>query len=469
MSSTRRDFLKAGLGALALGLPAAGQAEERGVLYPLRPRAPMFPARAKSVIFLLIHGGLSQVDSFDPKPELDRHHGKKLTGDLLKGVQVMTYNGGNGAPLMRSPFAFARHGQSGIEVSEIFPHLATCVDDLCFIRSITSDINNHAPALFQINTGALQQGYPSLGAWITYALGTENQDLPGHIILSEGNSLPIGGAANWGSGFLPAAYQGTLLRGGATPILDLHPPADFPPEAQRGSLDLLRRMNREHLERCPGDTQLEARMASYELALRMQARTPEAVDLSKEPAPTRELYGLDRKETEDLGSKCLLARRLVERGVRFVQIYSGSYQNGSDWDAHGDLAGNHRDRARRADRPFAALLKDLKRTGLLEQTLVVCASEFGRMPISQGGNGRDHNPGVQTVWLAGAGVKPGTVVGASDELGYQAAEDRHPVRDLHATILHLLGLNDMKLTYYFNGRHQRLTENGGQLIRKALA
>ena len=471
---SRREFLRTGaaLGGLAMAPPLLAQEPwpiKPNPANPLAPRLPMFAPKAKSVIFVLIHGGLSQMDSFDPKPELDRHHGKKLTGELLPGVQVMTYNGGNAAPLLRSPFKFRKHGQSGIEVSELFPGIADHVDELCFVRSIYGDFNNHCPALYQLNTGMGPQGYPSMGAWITYALGSDNSDLPGFIVMTECNAFPIGGPSNWGSGFLPAAYQGTMVRTGGTPILDLKPPADLAGEDQRASLDLLGRLNRDHLKERRGDTELEARMASYELAFRMQAKTPEVVDLSREPEETRKLYGLDVKETEDLGSKCLLARRLVERGVRFVQVYSGAYQCGTDWDAHGDVAGNHRDRARRADRPIAALLKDLKRTGLLSQTLVVFASEFGRMPISQGSNGRDHNPGVQTIWLAGPGVKGGTVIGASDPVGFKAAEEPHHVRDLHATMLHLLGLDDMRLTYYFNGRHQRLTENGGQLIRKALA
>lgn len=467
----RRQFLRAGaaLGGVAFAGTAAAQ-EERSALYPLRPRAPMFPARAKSMIFLVHQGALSQVDSWDPKPELDRHHGKKLTADILKGVgEVKTYFGGDSAPLMKSPYSFRKYGECGKPVSELFPHLATCVDDLCFLHSIYNDINNHAPAMFQLNTGQTSPGWPSIGAWVTYALGTENQDLPGYVVMTEKNSLTLGGPASWGSGFLPAAYQGTFVRGGGTPILDLNAPADLPPAAQRASLDLLGKLNEDHLRTRAGDTDLEARMAAYELAFRMQARTPEVVDVSKEPKETLDLYGVGHKETDDLGRKCLLARRLVERGVRFVQIYSGSYKCGEAWDAHGNLTAAHRKSAQACDRPFMALLKDLRRTGLLAQTVVVCASEFGRMPISQGTDGRDHNPGVQTAWMCGAGVRTGTCVGASDEIGYKAAEDPHHFRDLHATMLHLLGLDDMKLTFYFNGRHQRLTENGGQLIRKSLA
>jgi hypothetical protein len=469
MSIDRRQFMKAGLLAAAAGSSILAQ-EEPSAIHPLKPRAPMFPAKAKAMIFLVHQGALSQMDSFDPKPELDRHHGKKLTGEILRGVgEVKTYFGGDSAPLMRSPYTFRKCGERGMPVSELFPHLGTCVDDMTFLHSIWNDINNHAPAMFQLNTGQTSPGWPSIGAWVTYALGTENQDLPGFVVMTEKNSLTLGGPANWGSGFLPAAYQGTFLRSGGTPILDLTAPADLPPAAQRASLDLLGRMNADHRKARPGDSDLDARMAAYELAFRMQARTPEAVDLSGEPRETRDLYGVGAKETDDLGRKCLLARRLVERGVRFVQIYSGSYKCGDAWDAHGGLEASHKKAAEACDRPFAALLKDLKRTGLLSQTVVVCASEFGRMPISQGGDGRDHNPGVQTAWMCGAGVKEGGSVGASDEIGYRAAEEPHHFRDLHATLLHLLGLDDMKLTYYFNGRHQRLTENGGQVIRRALA
>ncbi|HXX92919.1 MAG TPA: DUF1501 domain-containing protein [Planctomycetota bacterium] len=469
MSIDRRGFLRAGL-ALAAGGRRLWAREDRGTTDPLRPRPPMFPARARSIIFLVHQGALSQVDSFDPKPELDRHHGKKLSAEILRGVgEVKTFFGGDTAPLMKSPFRFRKCGERGMPVSEIFPRLGTRVDDLTFVHSLWNDINNHAPAMFQLNTGQTVPGWPSIGAWVTYALGTENPDLPGFVVMTEKDSLTLGGPANWGSGFLPAAYQGTLLRSGSAPILDLKPPADLPSAAQGASLELLRKMNADHRADRPGDSELDARAAAYERAFRMQARAPEVFDLSRESRETRDLYGVGRKETDDLGRKCLLARRLVERGVRFIQIYSGSYKCGDAWDAHGGLAANHQKTAEACDRPFAGLLEDLKRTGLLDQTVVVCASEFGRMPISQGGDGRDHNPGVQTAWMCGAGVKPGHSVGASDEIGLKAAAEPFHFRDLHATMLHLLGLEDLRLTYYFNGRHQRLTENGGTVIRSALA
>ena len=466
---TRRKFIGISLAAAAMmpAFKASGAAPQS----LLAPKAPMLPPKAKSIIMIVTQGGMSQMDTFDPKPELDRHHGKKLTPDLLPGIEeVKTFFGGkDGSPLMRSPYKFAKHGQSGMDVSELFPNIARCVDDICFVRSLNCDSNSHTPALFQMNTGTIQQGFPSLGAWLLHGLGSENPDLPGFCVMVQKNALVNGGPANWGAGFLGATYQGTYLRSGTTPILHLESPQDFPPGAQAGGIKFLRRLNSEHLRGREDDSALTARMASYDLALRMQERMPEAVDISKETDATRELYGLNDPDTEDTGRKCLLARRLVERGVRVVQIYSGSSQCGGAWDAHSDLKDGHRKCAKWIDRPVSGLLQDLKRCGLLDQTLVVGLSEFGRMPISQGGTGRDHNPGCQTMWLAGAGIKRGTVVGETDPLGYRAVASPYHMRDLHATILHLMGLDDMRLTFYFNGRNYRLTENGGQLIQQALA
>ena len=476
---SRREFLEragTGFGSLALSVMLADQASaDAKAKSPnsnrksaLSPKAPMFPAKAKSVIFLFMYGGPSQVDTFDPKPGLVKYDGKTM-GTALAGVgEVKTFGGGGNAPLMRSPYQFKRYGKSGIEVSDLYPHLGAQVDDLCFIRSIYGSSNNHAPALFEMNTGSILQGHPSIGSWVTYGLGSENQNLPGFVVMTDHRGGPIGGAPNWSSGFMPATYQGTVFRATGTPILDLSPGEGVTPEQQRTSLDLLGKMNSEHLASNPGDSDLEARIAAYELAYRMQANAPEVVDITKETAETRELYGLDNERTEKFGKKCLLARRLVERGVRFVQIYSGGGHGDDTWDAHGDIVGNHGKHAGDTDKPIAGLLMDLKRRGLLENTLVVWAGEFGRMPITQGGRGRDHNPGVQTVWMAGGGVKGGTVIGSSDEVGYKTGEDPHPMRDLHATILHTLGMNDMALTYLYNGRYQRLTENGGQVIKKAL-
>jgi len=476
---SRREFLSRagmGFGSLALSFLLAQEAEAQasrlaktGRLNPLAPRRPMFPARAKSVIFLFMYGGPSHVDTFDPKPELAKCHGKTIR-DVLKNVgEVKTFGGQNNAALMQSPFAFQKYGQSGIEIAEIFPNLARHVDDICFVRSLYGDSNNHAPALFEMNTGSIQQGHPSVGSWVTYGLGTQNQDLPAFVVMTDHRGGPIGGAPNWSSGYMPATYQGTVFRATGTPILDLSPGEGVSAAQQRADLDLLLQMNEEHLRAHPGDTELEARIASYELAYRMQATAPEVVDLSKETEEMKALYGLGDPRTEEFGRKCLMARRLVERGVRFVQIYSGGGHGDDTWDAHGDIVSNHRLHAGETDKPIAGLLADLKRRGLLDSTLVVWAGEFGRMPITQGGSGRDHNPGAQTAWLAGGGIRGGTVIGSSDEVGYQAGDDPHPVRDLHATVLHAVGLDDKALTYLFNGRFQRLTVNGGTVIQKAFA
>lgn len=477
-SLSRREFLTragAGFGSLALSFMLAQEAMAdskaggaKKFPNPLAPKAPMFAPKAKSVIFLFMYGGPSQVDTFDPKPDLIKYNGKSMSTALQNVGEIKTFGGDSHAPLMRSPYAFKKYGKSGIEVSDLFPHVGECVDDIAFIRSLYGDSNNHAPALFEMNTGSILQGYPSVGSWVTYGLGSVNQDLPGFVVMTDHRGGPIGGAPNWSSGFMPATYQGTVFRGSGTPILDLAPGQGVSPEEQRASLDLLGKLNEEHRRLNPGDSDLEARIAAYELGYRMQAHAPEVVDLSKESEETKQLYGLDNERTEKFGRKCLMARRLVERGVRFVQLYSGGGHGDDTWDAHGDIVGNHGKHAGDTDKPIAGLLKDLKRRGLLDSTLVVWGGEFGRMPISQGGRGRDHNPAVQTVWMAGGGVKGGTVVGSSDEVGYKAGSEPYHIRDLHATILHCMGLSDLSLTYLYNGRNQRLTTNGGNIIRKAL-
>lgn len=476
-AASRREFLQhagVGFGSLALSFMLAAEAEadvakvQKG-LNPMAPKPPMFPTKAKSVIFLFMYGGPSQVDTFDPKPDLTKYHGKTMNVALKNVGEIKTFGGGNNQPLLKSPYNFKKYGKSGIEVSDLFPHLSGCVDDMCFLRSIYGDSNNHAPALFEMNTGTIRQGYPSVGSWVTYGLGSVNQDLPGYVVMTDHRGGPIGGAPNWSSGFMPATYQGTIFRSGGTPILDLSPGAGVTSEEQRTSLDLLAKLNQEHAHNNPGDTDLEARIAAYELAYRMQTHAPEVVDISKESEETKQLYGLDNERTEKFGRKCLLARRLVERGVRFVQIYSGGGHGGDTWDAHGDLTGNHGRHAGDTDKPIAGLIKDLKRRGLLDSTLIVWGGEFGRMPISQGSDGRDHNPGVQTVWMAGGGVKGGTVVGASDEVGYKAAVDPYHIRDLHATILYAMGLNHERLTYLFSGRFMRLTGTAGTVIKSAFS
>lgn len=477
---SRREFLTragTGFGSLALSFMLAQEAmadahavaKKSAFPNPLAPKAPMFPGKAKSVIFLFMYGGPSHVDTFDPKPGLTKYNGKGMDTALHNVGDVKTFGGDSHAPLMQSPYGFKKYGESGIEVSDLFPHVGGCVDDICFIRSLYGDSNNHAPALFEMNTGSILQGYPSVGSWVTYGLGSQNQNLPGFVVMTDHRGGPIGGAPNWSSGFMPATYQGTVFRASGTPILDLSPGAGVSVEEQRASLDLLGKLNDEHMRANPGDSDLEARIAAYELGYRMQSNAPEVVDISKETEETKTLYGLDNERTEKFGRKCLMARRLVERGVRFVQIYSGGGHGDDTWDAHGDIVGNHGKHAGDTDKPIAGLLMDLKRRGLLDSTLVVWGGEFGRMPISQGGKGRDHNPGVQTVWMAGGGVKGGTVVGSSDEVGYKTGDDPYHIRDLHATILHTMGLNDLALTYLYNGRYQRLTTNGGIVIKKALA
>jgi len=474
---SRRDFLlRAGTGFGGLALTAMMADEALATNFgtaptgPMAPKPPMIPAKAKSVIFLFMYGGPSQVDTFDPKPGLVKYDGKTMKAALPNAGEVKTFGGAQSGsvPLMKSPFAFRKYGKSGIEVSDLFPHVGQCVDDICFVRSIYGDSNNHAPALFEMNTGAILQGAPSMGSWVTYGLGSENQNLPGFVVMLDSRGGPIGGAPNWASGYMPATYQGTVFRTAGTAILDLKPGKGVSDASQRSDLDFLGNLNKEHMKSRPGDTDLEARISAYELAYRMQMAAPEAVDVSKETEEVKALYGLDKPETAEFGRKCLMARRLVERGVRFIQLYSGGGHGDDTWDAHGDIVGNHKKHAGSTDKPIAGLLMDLKRRGLLDSTLVVWAGEFGRMPISQGGSGRDHNPGVQTVWMAGGGVRGGQAIGSSDEVGYKTGEDPYHIRDLHATILRCVGLDDIRLTYLFNGRFQRLTVNGGNLIKKAL-
>jgi hypothetical protein len=399
-----------------------------------------------------MEGGPSGFDLFDPKPGLDRAHGRRIE-------PVETFFGDPG-PLMKSPYAFKRHGQSGAWVCEKYPALARCVDDIAFVKSVHCDSNSHAPAMFQMNTGMTRPGFPSAGAWLTYGLGSENRNLPGFIVM--GNRIGTkGGPLNWSAGFLPAAYQGTVIRPQGRPLLNLTPPEDLGAAEQRAQLDLAARLNREHLRRHPGEGDLQARIESFELAYRMQSEALEAVDLSKEAKETRLLYGLDNDVTRPYGEKLLLARRLVERGVRFVQPYVDD-----QWDAHGDLKQNHDARCAETDIPIAGLLTDLKRRGLLDETLVVWAGEFGRLPVSEKGVGRDHNPHGFLVWLAGGGIRGGTSHGETDEIGHKAAVDPVSLPDLHATILHVLGIDHRRLTHLHNGRRFRLTDVSGQVIER---
>ena len=471
---TRRELLfraGAGFAGLALthlldrdGLLKAEPGDGQKRANPLAAKQPHFTPKATSVIFLFMYGGPSHIDLFDPKPELTRNHGKPMSG---KGeIDVFFGNPGN---LMASPYQFKKYGQSGIEVSELYANLAECVDDLAIVRSLYTDSNNHSPAIFQMNSGIIRPGSPSLGSWVTYGLGSSSENLPAFVVMYDWRGGPIGGAPNWSAGFMPAAFQGTPFRSQGVPIVDLNPPAWVDPHLQRAEVDLIQKLNREHLKNHPADTDLEARIASYELAFQMQTHAPKAVDISGETAETRRLYGLEDKQTRYFGQQCLIARRLVERGVRFVQLYSGGGHQQQSWDAHYGLDENHRLHCAETDLPMAGLIKDLKRRGLLENTMVVWGGEFGRMPISQSAIGRDHNPHGFTMWLAGGGIKGGQVVGATDEFGYRAVVDPHSTHDLHATILHCLGLDHRKLTYYYGGRDQRLTNFGGDPIVKLLA
>ena len=458
--TTRRDFLKkagAGFGMLALadlmGKNNLLAAAAPDAFNPMAPRAAHFPAKAKSVIWLFMEGAPSAVDMFDPKPELTKRNGQRINIDVFNG---------NPGPLMKSPFNFAQHGESGAWVCEHYPNVAQHVDDFAFVKSFYSESNDHVPALYQINTGIPRPGFPSAGSWITYGLGSGNNNLPGYVVLGNNQGVK-GGNLNWSAGFLPTTYQGTLFRAGGTPVINLRRPGDVTRDDQRAQLDLMAKLNQRHLDARPGEAELLGRIQSFELAYRMQAEATDLVDFSKESAATREMYGIDKGETRSYGSKCLMARRLVERGVRFVQVYSDG-----EWDAHSDLNGNHKGHCRATDKPIHALLTDLKRTGLINETLVIWGGEFGRMPVSQGNGGRDHNPNGFGMFLTGAGIKPGTSLGELDEIGYRAVVDRVSVHDLHATMLHLLGMNHKQLTYFHNGRRYRLTDVAGEVLQKIL-
>lgn len=472
--TTRRDFLaRAGLGFGGLafaamladeGLIAGARAEVPTIdpLRPLAPRAPHFAPKAKSCIFLFMEGGPSHIDLFDPKPELTKHHGQPLPASF---GEVFTPMGVGGNTLLASKHTFKRHGESGTWVSDWYPHVAGVVDEIALIRSCWADGVNHVGSVCQMNTGSILAGRPSLGAWVTYGLGTVNQDLPAFVVMADA-AEPVGGPRNWGNAWLPATFQGTPFRKEGPPILHLSPPRSVSDARQRAKLDLIADLDRRHAEPRGDDTRLAARIAAYELAYRMQSEAPEAVDLSGESAETKALYGLDNDRCQEYGAMCLRARRLVERGVRFVQLYCGS---GSQWDAHRKLEDNHNRLCARSDQPVAALIADLKRRGLLDQTLVVWGGEFGRTPMSEGGDGRDHNPYGFSMFMAGGGIKGGLTFGTTDEFGLRGVDDKVHVHDIHATILHLMGLDHLRLTFPRDGRDERLTVNGGRVIRPLLA
>jgi hypothetical protein len=459
--TSRRQFLAragAGLGWLALGdlLLAQTPASDDGPPTPagMAPRPSHFAPRAKSVIWLFMEGAPSAVDLFDPKPELDRSDGKR--------IEINVFNG-NPGPLMKSPFKFQRYGECGAWVCEHYRNVARHMDEIALVKSCFTESNDHVPALYQMNTGVPRPGLPTAGAWVTYGLGSENRNLPGFVVLGNNQGIK-GGPLNWSAGFLPTGYQGTLFRSSGSPILNLQRPGQVSREDQRAQLDLLSKLNQEHLGAHSGEPDLTARIESFELAYRMQMEAADLANFSQETAQTQALYGLNESVSRSFGAKCLMARRLVERGVRFVQVYSDG-----EWDAHSDLKGNHTGHCAATDRPIHALLTDLKCRGLLDSTLVIWGGEFGRMPVSQGAGGRDHNPKGFLNWMAGAGIRGGTSHGETDEIGYRAAVDPVTVHDLHATMLHLLGIDHKRLTYLHNGRHYRLTDVAGNVLTKILS
>ncbi len=460
---SRREFLArsgAGFGALALaGMQAQANSSTAAADAVLKASHHIAPT-AKSVIFLFMEGGPSHMDTFDPKPELNRLAGQHLPESF---GTVITAMGEFHAPLMASKRSWKQYGESGTWVSDWLPYTAQCVDDIAVIKSCWTDGINHSAGVCQMNTCSMLGGRPSLGSWVTYGLGSENQNLPAFVVMQDNRSSVVNGPRNWSAGFMPALYQGIHLSEGSQPIPHLNTPEGISNRVQQGKLDLLKSLNESYAAEHSQQTELDARIRSYELAFRMQAEAPEAVDLTQETAATNALYGLDRKETEPYGRLCLLARRLVERGVRFVQLYHGA---GSKWDAHSNIEPNHSRLCEAMDKPVAGLLKDLKQRGLLDQTLVIWGGEFGRTPMSEQGNGRDHNPTGFSMWMAGGGVKGGQSIGATDELGLRAVEDRMHVHDIHASILHLLGIDNMELTYFHKGRPERPTVNEGEFMKK---
>lgn len=427
--------------------------------HPLAPKPAHFPARAKSCIFLFMYGGPSQMDLFDYKPELQKRDGQTVQMEIRRRDL-------RPSKLLGSRRRFAQHGDSGLWCSDALPRLATHMDELAVIKSLYADSFAHGSAMLQMNSGRIIQGHPSLGSWLAYGLGSMNRDLPGYVVMLDPRGGPISGAANWSSGFMPAAYQGTVFRAGGQPVLNLASASGLTPPMQRDLIDTANALNATHLAQRPGYSELQARIASYELAFQLQSSAPEALDLSQESAATRELYGLDAPRPEHplalgpapFGRQCLIARRLIERGVRFVQIYHGGGHQQQNWDAHNGVEENLRIHCPEIDQPISALLTDLQQRGMLDETLVVWGGEFGRQPVVQGeGDGRDHNPKGFTYFLAGGGVKGGTAHGETDELGHEAVINRHHIRDLHATVLHLLGLDPRRLTYFYGGLDQKLT------------
>ena len=479
----RRDFLfrsGGGIGGLALAHlldqqkllagPVNGASCDATITdgNPFAPKRSHFKPRAKAVISLFMTGGVSQMDTFDPKPALHKYSGQPLDSVLTTGDLNVRF--GYPGPILQSPFTFKKYGNYGMDVSELFPHLAEHVDDIAFLRSVVGRSNDHVQATHEMQSGQIRMGFPSMGSWVTYGLGSESASLPAYIVMHDTRGGPLGGPSDWNAGFLPAAYQGTVFRASGDPIMDLKPPAGLSQEEQRARLDTIAKLNQIDMEKYPGSSELAARISSYELAYRMQGCAPQAVDIANESEATKKLYGMDEKITEPFGRQCLLARRLVESGVRFVQLFHGGLgdQFADTWDAHTDVKTNHTLHAAESDKPIAGLLADLKARGLLDSTLVMWHGEFGRMPISQRGLGRDHNPGTMTMWMAGAGIK-GQAIGTSDDFGFKAVEQPMSYHDVHATMLHLLGMDHKKLTYRYSGRDMRLTDVYGELIPQLTA
>lgn len=456
-SSRRELLLRAGRGFGGLAL--ASMLEAAGVKNPLAPKSPHAAPRAKAVIHLFMHGGVSHVDTFDPKPELAKRDGQTISAEMAKGLKTNRIDFAK-APMRGSPWKFSRHGKSGMEISELYPGIASRADDIALIRSCYGDAFDHAPGMYLRHSGSQFPGKPCLGSWVAYGLGSENQNLPAFVVMSDGAMKS--GTSVYSSGFLPAVYQGTVFRSGQYPVLNLANPKNITDKAQRNTLDMIAELNAQHLATHPDGTELEGRIASYELAFRMQSSAPEAVDLSTESDATKAMYGLNDPATEDFGRKCLLARRLVERGVRFIQLYSGT-NIGQDWDdAHTDLHTSHTRMCKKTDQPITALLTDLKQRGMLDETLVVWNSEFGRTPLAEGTKGRDHHPYAFSMWMAGAGIQGGQVLGSSDDFGLRPQEMPVTVHDVNATILRLIGLDHTRLTYLYQSRDMRLTDVHGE-------
>ena len=473
-SASRRDFLqRAGLGFGSVAL--TGLLHQEGIVAapasknPLAEKPSRFEPKAKAIIWLFQTGSPSQVDTFDYKPELQKRDGTQLAGADPK-TGFFTTSG----KCLKSPFKWAQHGESGAWTSEIFPNISKHVDDIAFVYSCYSQSNNHTPAMLELNSGMIRQGFPSMGSWLTYGLGSENSNLPAYVVMH--GTKPRGADPIWSSGFLPSVYQATAIDPrGAAPISNLQRPGELNGDQQRSLLDVLNAANSKHAEKRPFDRDLNARLESFELAYRMQTSAPEAFDLAQEPDHVQKAYGLDRNESKDYGRQCLIARRLIERGVRYIQIFAscpntpGGAVSDVPWDGHSDINGNHRACAATVDQPTAALLSDLKQRGLLEDTIVIYGGEFGRTSDSQGAGGRDHNPNAFTTWFAGGGFKGGTQYGASDEFGYKSVENRVNAHDIHATVLHQMGIDHTGLTYRFNGRDFRLTDVEGEILHDILA